>query len=68
VPLKQLVGFDRVHLAPHESTVISFSLDVYAALSLTVLNGSRVVYPGEHELIFSTGVPEVKDVTFAVTV
>ena len=68
VPLQQLVGFDRVRLEPNAHTVISFSLDFDATLSLTSHNGSRVVYPGTHNLIFSTGVPGVTDVVQSITV
>ena len=37
-----------------------------AALGLTTANGTRVVYGGEHELIFSTG-DEAPDVTLTVS-
>ncbi len=67
VPLKQLVGFERVgSLAPAASTSVTFSLEKQAALSLTTADGSRAVYSGEHRLTFSTGVPGVADLAFAV--
>ena len=69
VPFRQLVEFERISdLAPRVSRGLSFSLDVQAALSLTSANGSRVVYPGAHQLVFSTGVPGVPDVVHTVTV
>ena len=64
VPLRQLVDFERVGgLAPRSSVGVKFTLDRAAAFSLTAANGSRVVYPGEHQLVFSTGVPGVPDIT-----
>ena len=69
VPLKALVEFDRVvDLAPQASQKVAFALDVEQALSVTTADGSKVVYPGEHQLIFSTGVPGVPDVVQTVTV
>eukprot|EP00040_Diaphanoeca_grandis_P036063 m.228606 g.228606 ORF g.228606 m.228606 type:complete len:784 (+) comp33542_c0_seq1:89-2440(+) len=68
VPFKQLVEFDRViDLSPSKSSSVSFSLDVADALSLTTADGSRTVYAGEHQLIFSTGVPAVPDVVITVS-
>ena len=69
VPLKQLVGFDRiVDLAPAKSQTVTFELNLENVLSLTTANGSKAVYPGEHQLIFSTGVPAVPDVVKEFTV
>ena len=68
VPIKQLVGFQRVTVAKGAIAGVAFTLDHDAALSLTTADGSRVVYPGEHSLIFSTGVPGVPDVVHTVTV
>ena len=48
--------------------MISSGVDVDAALSMTTEDGSRVVYPGEHQLIFSTGVPGVPDIVHTITV
>ena len=66
VPIKQLVDFQRVTVAKGASVSVAFTLDHDAALSLTAADGSRVVYPGEHSLIFSTGVPGVPDVVHTV--
>lgn len=69
VPLKQLVEFSRVGgLEPQASTTTSFSLNASTALSLTTADGTSKVYPGDHTLIFSTGVPGVPDVIHHVTV
>jgi len=67
VPLKQLVGFERVNgLAPGASQDVQIALGQAAALSLTAADGSRVQYAGRHNLIFSTGVPGVPDVALAL--
>lgn len=67
VPLKQLVGFDRVGpLAPSGTQQLMFKLDPKLALSITAANGSKVLYSGEHKLLFSTGVPDVPDVVVNV--
>jgi hypothetical protein len=55
VPLKSLVEFERVSLAPNEATTWIVSLDPSKALALTTANGSTVVYPGEHTVVFTTG-------------
>ena len=69
VPLKQLVEFERIiDLAPGKAQSVTMSLDPDAALALTAANGSKVVYPGEHKLIFSTGVPAVPDMVHTVAV
>ena len=69
VPLKQLVEFERIiDLAPGKAQSVTMSLDPDAVLALTAANGSKVVYPGEHKLIFSTGVPAVPDVVQTVAV
>lgn len=66
VPLRQLVDFDRVSLAPGATSApLSFSLG-RRALSLTAANGTRVVYAGEHTFVFSRG--NGADVNITVTV
>jgi hypothetical protein len=55
VPIKQLVDFYRFNAIPaggSQTLAISMEPEV---LSLTTHDGSRKVYPGEHELHFSTG-------------
>ena len=54
VPLKQLVGYQRVTLAPGASATVTFNLTAQA-LSTVDVNGTRHVLPGTHGLIFSRG-------------
>ncbi|KAK7248494.1 xylan 1,4-beta-xylosidase [Aureococcus anophagefferens] len=63
VPLKQLVDFERVALEPGASARVAFeAIDA----SLTTADGSRRVYAGGHELVFSRG--NGRDVVIPVTV
>jgi hypothetical protein len=69
VPIKALVEFDRVvDLSPQASQKVTFALNLGKALSVTTKDGSQMVYPGQHQLIFSTGVPGVPDVIKTITV
>ena len=52
VPLKALVGFERVHLSAGASTTVSFALP-RSSLAVTRADGSRHVYVGTHSLLFS---------------
>lgn len=55
VPIKQLVEFTRFNaVPPGGSQSIAISMEP-EALALTTHDGSRRVYPGVHELHFSTG-------------
>ena len=54
VPLKQLVGFQRVTLAPGASTTVRFNVTAQL-LSTVDVNGTRHVLPGVHGLILSRG-------------
>eukprot|EP01062_Namystynia_karyoxenos_P064169 TRINITY_DN5706_c0_g1_i1.p1 TRINITY_DN5706_c0_g1~~TRINITY_DN5706_c0_g1_i1.p1 ORF type:complete len:758 (+),score=216.76 TRINITY_DN5706_c0_g1_i1:105-2378(+) len=65
VPLKALVDFGRISLAAGASGTLSFALDE-KALRLVNENGDRVLYKGQHELIFSRGHGD--EVRVAVTV
>lgn len=68
VPIKQLVEFQRFNaIPPGGSARTTISMEPEAALSLTTADGSRMVYPGSHELIFSTG-DAAPDQTATVTV
>lgn len=63
VPLKQLVDFERVALEPGASARVAFeAIDA----SLTTADGSRRVYAGGHELVFSRG--NGRDVVIPVTI
>lgn len=70
VPIKQLVEFERfIDVAPHSAAVaITLSLDPSKVLAITSANGTKVVYPGEHTLVISTGVPAVADVVHTITI
>ena len=67
VPNKELIGFDRVTLAPGASTVVHFNV---TAAKLTTVDefGTRAVLPGVHTLLMSRGHGEVLSLDVAVTV
>lgn len=65
VPLRRLVGFERVTVAPGGAATAAFALGE-DALKLVNQAGDRVLYKGEHHLIFSRG--NGADVTFSVQV
>ena len=66
VPIKQLVHFERLSgVGPGQSVSIAIALEP-TVLGLTATNGTKVVYPGEHELVFSTG-DAAPDVVVTVT-
>ncbi len=65
VPIKRLVGFDRVTLAPGASRTISITL-APGALDLTTADGTKQSFPGPHNLVFSRG--NGVDSTVTVTV
>ena len=54
IPLKSLVQFDRVTLAPGASTTITFTL-LEAAFELTTTDGNKTVIPGQRNIVFSRG-------------
>jgi len=56
VPIRQLVGFDRVHLAPGESKRAAFTVTP-RQLSLILDDGSRAVEPGTFDLFVGGGQP-----------
>ena len=53
-PRRELVGFQRVTLAPGESTTVHFNVTA-EALSSVDARGTRHALAGEHELTFSRG-------------
>ena len=67
VPKKALVEFARVRVARGAAETIAFELDTAKALSLVNAAGNRVVYPGEHALLFDAG-DESKPVEIKITV
>ncbi len=52
-PLRNLVGFQRVHLAPHASTLVHFTLDA-RELSEVDGSGNRAVRAGDYQ-VFAGG-------------
>jgi len=66
IPSRKLVAFDRVSLAKGATHALAFTIQS-TSLSLTTNTGERVVYPGEHELVFSRGTKGTES-TIKVTV
>ena len=64
VPKRRLIDFERVSVAAGESMNVVFSLP-QESLALTTADGSRRVYDGVHELVFSRG--NGKDTVVPVT-
>lgn len=54
-PIKQLVDFERVHVVAGAVERVSFLINA-TQLSLVTSNGSRQLFPGLYELIFTNGV------------
>ena len=54
VPLKSLVQFDRVSLAPGGSATVNFQL-TDAAFELTTTDGNKTVIAGQRNILFSRG-------------
>jgi hypothetical protein len=65
LPAKRLVDFERTTVGVGGSAQVSFEIEA-AALALTTADGSRRLYTGTHDLIFSRG--NGADVTVPVTV
>ncbi|CAH9144406.1 unnamed protein product [Cuscuta epithymum] len=51
-PLKQLIGFDKVHVSVGESTTTSINVNPCEHLSIVNEEGSRILPLGDHTLIF----------------
>lgn len=58
VARKELIGYERVTLAPGASTVVTFNVTA-ESLSTVDAHGTRHVVPGAYELMFSRGHGEV---------
>ena len=65
VPMRRLVQFARVTVAAGDAEWIAFPLFGEQTFSLVTKNGSTLLYPGEHALIFSRG--HGKEVTLSFT-
>jgi hypothetical protein len=55
--LKQLFGFERVHLKPGQSMVLSFSMN-YDTFKQTEKNGDIISLPGTFKIMFTNGVDQ----------
>lgn len=54
LPRRELIGYQRVTLAPGESTIVRFNVTALSLSSVDEL-GTRHVLPGRHTLIFGRG-------------
>jgi beta-glucosidase len=59
VPVKQLCGFERIHLEPGEAKAVSFTLDE-AHLSLWNADMQHVVEPGEFEVMVGSSSEDIR--------
>jgi len=64
--IKQLVAFERVHLLPKQSTVVSFTVS-RSTLQLGNEAGDLVVASGDHDLTFTNGVDLTLNTVLRVT-
>ena len=64
--IKQLFGFQRVHVLPGNTVTISFALDS-KTLALTDYDGTKVSVPGDYSIIFTNGVDSTVTIPFEVT-
>ena len=55
VPLRSLVGFERVTLDPGTTQTIHFRPFERKSFELVNADGNRTLYSGEHSLVFSRG-------------
>jgi len=60
-PLKQLFGFQRVHLNPGESVQVFFSTSP-TTFSTVDKTGSRWVFPGKYKITVTNGMKELAQV------
>lgn len=65
VPIKRLVDFERSTIAAAGSATVAFKIPK-ETLELTTADGSKKLYSGEHELVFSTGNNNEVKVTITV--
>jgi len=55
VPAKNLVAFERVSLGVWDSETVTFTLDAAKIFAITSLDGTKKVWNGMHDVIFSRG-------------
>jgi beta-glucosidase len=55
VPRRRLIEFERVTVAPGKAEQIAFPPFDAQSFALVSKNGTKVVYPGQHSLVFSRG-------------
>ena len=67
VPIRQLQGFERIHLAPGETKKVTFTLRAHQ-LSLIDDVGQRVVEPGEFQIAVGGRQPRPEDLAGGVEV
>jgi beta-glucosidase len=60
VPLRQLAGFKRIHLAPRETKAVTFTVTTHQ-LSLIDDTGQRIVEPGTFEVAIGGRQPEARE-------
>jgi len=65
--IKQLFGFERVHLDPKESTVVSFTMN-YDTLKQSDDMGNLISAPGDYTLQFTNGVHQILETNHCLRV
>jgi len=54
--IKQLFGFQRVHLKPNESATLKFEFNGLTGIQMTDADGNTLVVPGVYKVMFTNGV------------
>jgi beta-glucosidase len=67
VPTKRLIDFERTSIAAGAKSTVVFRIP-FEALALTTSDGSRKLYGGAHDLVFSRGNGVDANVTVSVPV
>jgi beta-glucosidase len=66
VPLRQLQGFSRIHLAPGEQKTVTFTLPP-RAFSIVNDEGRRIIEPGAFQIAVGGRQPEMADIAARTT-
>jgi len=64
-PVKELKGFQRIHLAKGESKTVSFDIDA-STLSYYDANGNTVLEPGDFDIMIGPNSRDVNSVKLTV--